>query len=297
MPETKKVTLATDGLAFSALDAGETNESVVFCLHGFPDSPDTFRGQIGPLVAAGHRVIVPTLRGYEPSSQPSDGDHSLERLADDVIGWLDDLDVARAHLVGHDWGAAITYAAAAKHPDRFHSATALAIPPLSRIPNAVRKVPKQLLLSWYMTFFQLRGLSDRALQARDWAMLRRLWKAWSPDHDLSPSEWFTLRQQFEQPGVVGASLAYYRQNATPPILLGLRSTPAMDRHLVQVPTLIIHGADDACMDRRLFDHTINADDYPAGVRRIEVEGAGHFVHLERPSLVNAAIIEHLALGR
>lgn len=263
------------------------------CLHGFPDSPATFRHQVEPLVEAGFRVIVPALRGYEPSSQPADGDYSLMALADDVVGWLDDLSIERAHLVGHDWGAAIVYVAAARFPERCVSATTMAIPPLPRIPDALRRVPRQLQRSWYMNFFQLRGVADRALVAGDWRLLRRLWSDWSPDYQLSAAEWGELRSQFEQPGVVGAALAYYRQNATPQTMLGLKKSPAMQLNEITVPTLVMHGADDGCMDRRLFEHTVIADDFPAGVDVQEISGAGHFLHLEVPEVINPLLLAHL----
>ncbi len=263
-------------------------------MHGFPDSPATFRHQVGPLVEAGYRVIIPTLRGYEPSSQPTDGDYSLIALADDVVGWLDHLGVDRAHLVGHDWGAVIAYVVAARNAERLLSLTTLAIPPLARIPASLRNVPRQLLRSWYMTFFQLRGLADSALKASDWALMRRLWRDWSPGYVLSDDEWVQLRTQFEAPGVVKATLAYYRQNATPPILLGLRSTPAMAVVPMDVPALLIHGAEDGCMDRRLYEHTVSQRDFPQGVRVLEIHDAGHFLQLERPGDVNAALLEHFA---
>ncbi|MEM7323823.1 MAG: alpha/beta hydrolase [Actinomycetota bacterium] len=287
------ITLEAGGRRFSASRTGPANGPVVLCLHGFPDSPDTFRHQVGPLADAGYQVIVPTLRGYEPSSQPADGDYSLITMAGDVTGWLDHLDAPAAHLVGHDWGAAIAYTAGTAHPERLRSITAIAIPPLTRIPDAVRRVPKQLILSWYMTFFQLRLVAERAVSANDWWLIRRLWRRWSPGYAMSATEWRDLRQRFEQPGVLGASLGYYRRNATPPILLGLRTTEAMSRHEIPVPTLIIHGDADGCMDRRLFDHTIEPADFPAGVQRVELPGAGHFVHLEQPDRVTRHLLEHL----
>ena len=295
--EQRKLTLAANGLQFSALEAGANNDPVVVCLHGFPDSPATFEPQIEPLVDAGYRVIAPTLRGYEPSSQPTNGDYSLDALADDVVGWLDDLDVTNAHLVGHDWGAVITYIAAARAPDRFRTATTLAVPSVTRIPEAVRRVPKQLLLSWYMTFFQLRGIAEAALTPSDWWLLRRLWHRWSPGYTIGDAHWAALREQFEQSGVPKAALAYYRQNASPPIMLGLKKTKAMRLNEVPVPTLIMNGAADGCMDRRMFHHAVQSTDFPAGVERIEVPGAGHFLHLERPDAVNTALLQHLSTGR
>jgi len=291
--DSSSTTLAASGLEFSARIAGPEAGLAVVLVHGFPDSPATFRHQIEPLVEAGYRVIVPTMRGYEPSSQPADGDYSLMALADDVVGWLDDLGIAQAHLVGHDWGAAVAYVAAARFPGRLLSMTALAIPPLARIPDALRRVPRQLQRSWYMNFFQLRGVADRALAAGDWRLLRRLWRDWSPEYELSAAEWLELRTQFEQPGVVGATLAYYRQNATPPVLLGLKPSPVMDLTEINVPTLVMHGTDDGCMDRRLFEHAVLTADFSAGVDVQEVKGVGHFLHLEAPDVINPILLAHL----
>lgn len=285
--------LNVNGLHFSARVEGPTDGPAVICLHGFPDSAATFTHQIEPLVEAGFRVVVPTIRGYEPSSQPVDGDYSLMTLADDLVGWLDALGIERAHLIGHDWGAVIVYVAAARFPGRICSLTTLAIPPLSRIPDAVRRVPRQLQRSWYMNFFQLRGVADRALAAGDWRLLRRLWRDWSPGHQMSDDEWAFLRTQFEQPGVVAATLAYYRQNATPALLLGVRSSPAMEVAEIDVPALILHGSDDGCMDRRLFEHAVVDADFPAGVDVQEISGAGHFLHLEAPDVVNTLLLAHL----
>lgn len=286
-------TLRANGLEFSAVRAGPAGGEVVVCLHGFPDTPTTFRHQVAALASLGYDVVAPSLRGYEPGSQPSDGDYSLMAVASDVVGWLDDLGVERAHLVGHDWGAVVVYVVAAQHPERVRTATALGIPPLARIPFAVRRVPRQLVLSWYMTWFQIRGLADRSLGARDWWLMRRLWKTWSPGYEMKPDEWAKLRAVFERPGVVAGALAYYRQNATPPIMLGLRHPAAMAESTVGVPTLIVNGTDDGCMDRRLFEHSIRAGDFPAGVDHVEVAGAGHFLHLEAPERVNELIRGHL----
>ncbi len=288
--------LSVGDLEFTANVAGSSADPAVILVHGFPDTPSTFRHQIDPLAAAGYRVIAPVLRGYEPTSQPADDDYSLMTLAGDVVTWLDALEVDRAHVVGHDWGAAITHVASARWPERFLTATTIAVPPVGRIPAAVRRVPKQLLLSWYMTFFQL-PVAERAVVAKDWGLMKRLWSAWSPGYTMSEDEWLELRSTLAKPGVLTAALSYYRQNATPPILLGLRSTEAMDLIDVAVPTLMINGADDGCMDSKLIDHATKTSDFSAGHRRLEVPDAGHFVHLEAPEAVNVAIIEHLGNAR
>lgn len=286
----ERLTLRANGLAFSTRATGPGDGAVVVLLHGFPDHASTFDEQLRAIGRAGYRCVAPSMRGYEPSSQPADGDLSLMALAGDVVGWLDDLGVEQAHVVGHDWGAAVAYVVGAHHPERVRTLTALAIPPLTRIPGAMRHVPKQLVLSWYMTFFQLPRVAEAALRARRWALLLWLWHRWSPGYDEPDQHPRQLIESFEAPGVLKNALAYYRQNATPPLLLGLRRTQAMHPRPITVPTLIAHGDRDGCMDRRLFDHTIIDEDYPRGVRHEMVEDTGHFLHLEAPDRTNDLLL-------
>ncbi len=294
-----RITLPHGDLTFSAHVRGlaeNPNGPVVLCLHGFPDHARSFRCQLGALADAGYRAVAPTLRGYEPSSQPKDGDYSLAALASDVVAWIDALDEERVHLVGHDWGAAITYLAGATAPERFHSLTTMALPPVGRLAEGIRRVPGQLLRSWYMSFFQLRGVSDRLLERDDWALVRWLWRQWSPGFALPAEEWAHLRETFAAPGVRRAMLAYYRQNATPPVLLGWRKTPATTRTVVPVRTLAVTGADDGCMDTRLHDHLFRDEDFPKGIRVERFHGAGHFLHQEKADEMNELLLEWLGQG-
>ncbi|CAN0605833.1 unnamed protein product, partial [Ectocarpus sp. 12 AP-2014] len=150
------------------------------------------------------------LRGYEPQSIPEDGDFSEETLGRDVLNVLDALGVQRAHLVGHDWGAAIAYRAANLSPDRFLSLTTMAVPHSGRFLNDAFTYPKQALMSWYMLFFQLRGIADYWVARNDFAFLRWLWRRWSPGWAIPEDEFQALRETMSKPGVLRAALAYYR---------------------------------------------------------------------------------------
>ncbi|MDH4042227.1 MAG: alpha/beta hydrolase, partial [Gammaproteobacteria bacterium] len=113
-------------LRFTALAQGKG--PLVLCLHGFPDNARSYRFQLPALAAAGFRCVSLSLRGYEPGSIPADGSYTLEAIAGDVLAVADQLDAGPVHLVGHDWGAAVGYTAAALAPDRFSSLTAMAVP-------------------------------------------------------------------------------------------------------------------------------------------------------------------------
>jgi pimeloyl-ACP methyl ester carboxylesterase len=100
----------------------------VVLLHGWPDTGDLWRHQVPALTAAGYRVIAPDLRGFGGSGKPASlAAYSAPSLVGDVTGLLDTLGVERAHLVGHDWGAAVAWWTAALVPDRVVSVTALSV--------------------------------------------------------------------------------------------------------------------------------------------------------------------------
>lgn len=292
MSEFEKLTLHANELAFSALAQGDG--PVVFCLHGFPDTSRSFRHQLPALAAAGYRAIAPSLRGYEPSSQPTDGDYTMVRMAEDLVAWIDAMGTEPVHLVGHDWGGVIAYTAAALAPDRFHAVATLAVPHPDRMQReGLRKLPSQLLNSWYMFFFQLRGLADAAVEARDWALIEKLWRDWSPGFLAPPEEMAHLKRCLAEPGVKRAALGYYRAmvgRATE----GSKKTLELFRQPIAVPTLALTGAKDGCIDTRLYDYAMKDEDFPGGLEVVRLEGVGHFLHQESPAEVNALLIGWLA---
>lgn len=284
-------TLHHGALSFSAWEQGEG--PLVLCLHGFPDHARSFRSQLTVLGKAGFRALAPTMRGYEPSSQPLDGDYQLLRLASDVIAWIDGLGVERCHVIGHDWGAVVAHLVAAMAPERLLSLTTIAVPHPGRIlSELLRNRPSQLARSWYMLFFQLRGVAEYAIERDDWVFLDRLWQAWSPAYVLPDDERRALKQTFAQPGVKRAALLYYRSLARP-FSQSAHETRRLFKRPIQVRTLALTGAQDGCMDTRLYDDLMHPADFPAGLRVVRVGQSGHFLHQEQPEQVNRLLLDWL----
>jgi pimeloyl-ACP methyl ester carboxylesterase len=287
------IELASGGLRASARALGEG--PAVLCLHGFPDHDASFRQQLGPLAEAGHRAVAPLLRGYEPSSQPSRrvADYHPLQVASDVVAWARQLgDGSPIHLVGHDWGAIVSYLACALEPGLFRSLSTLAVPPFHAMEAGIRRHPGQLRNSWYIFFFQLRGLADRVVAARDLAFIERLWRDWSPGWSWDPSDMAALKRRFREPGVLWSALAYYRATLHP--LLGdSREMRRLSAEPIPVPTLAITGARDGCMDTRMYDY-VDSKLFPHGYRMERIEGAGHFAHQEKPQAVNELLLDWIA---
>ncbi len=259
-------------------------------LHGFPDHARSWRHQMPALAASGYRAVAVTMPGYEPSSQIEGGEYSQEALADDIVAMINALNVEHVHLVGHDWGAAVAYRVAATVPDRVRSLVTLSVPHPGRFLTGIASTPRQLGLSWYMLFFQLRGIAEAVSARNDYAFIRWLWRRWSPGWAIPENELDQVIVTLRQPGVLKSSLRYYRS------ALGLRSlAQPMAEKLFTVPvrTLAIIGDNDGCIDRRTFQKFLRHEDFPAGLRVEVIADAGHFVHQEQPAQVNDLLIQIL----
>ena len=203
---------------------------------------------------------------------------------------IDSLAPGQVHLVGHDWGAAVAYVAAAAAPERFKSLTVMAVPHAGRFAREGLRIPKQLRLSWYMGFFNIPWLSDWVVQRQDYAFIRKLWKNWSPGWQPEPGVLDDVIRTLSQPGVRSAALGYYRAALSIHALL----VSAEEAHYaVPVPTLALTGERDGCIDSRVFELLMKPQDFPRGLTVERVSNAGHFLHQEQPQRVNELILEWL----
>lgn len=284
----KQVELVNGDLRFPALMAG--NGEPVILLHGFPDTYENWAVQINALADAGYTAIAPALRGYAPSCQPGNGDYSLYAAVDDLMVFAAQLG-GRVHLVGHDWGAAVGYLACAQSPETFCSFSALSIPPIRRIPQALLKVPEQVLLSGYMQFFQLPLAPEAWLKRGDLDGVEALWRRWSPDWE--PELYLdNAKYTLAEPGVISAALAWYRS------LFKVwkkehRKARAWLGQDIATPTQVLIGENDGCMSPKLLEHTLLESDFSGGVELQTLADAGHFLHLEQPEEVNRHLIRLL----
>jgi pimeloyl-ACP methyl ester carboxylesterase len=201
----------------------------VVLLHGWPDSHRLWRHQVPALTTAGFRVVAPDLRGFGASDRPTAVDaYGLALAVGDLVGMLDHLGLERAHIIGHDWGAAIGWLTAALLPDRVDHLVALS----AGHPRSFRDAGlPQREKSWYMLLFQFDDVAEKWLSADDWANFRQ----WSRHPDPE-----TAIADLSRPGALTASLNWYRANVPPAALIA----PLPELPPVAAPTMGVWSSTD-----------------------------------------------------
>ena len=275
---TKTVDLGAE--RFPVVDVG--SGPAVVLLHGFPDSRFLWRHQIPALVAAGYRVVAPDLRGFGEAPRPPEiRAYRRPFLVADVLGLLDRLGLDRVHLVGHDWGASLSWRIAGSYPDRIDRLVVLSV---GAPKSPGWEIIAQREKSWYFDFFCKRGLAERVLAADDWKLFRE-WSRGQGDQER-------YLRDLARPGALTAGLNWYRAAFLPPEAgePPLPDLPAWDR--VRSPTLGVWSEDDPFL---LEPQLAQSGPWVAGPWRYErIPGAGHWLMLDRPDALNRLLLEFVA---
>lgn len=264
---------------------------LALCLHGYPDTAWTWRHLLPRLDRAGFRAVAPFSRGYAPTGLAADGRYQAGVLGVDANALHEALGgTGDAVLIGHDWGAMGAYAAANLEPERWSRIVTASVPPGAVTAQGFLNYD-QLRMSWYM-FFQLTPLAGAVVAAEDFGFIERLWNDWSPGYDAS-KDVALFAESMPSPEHVEAALGYYRQTLQPelqdPVLAAAQAAVF---ELPTQPLLYLHGTDDGCMSPELAattDSVLTVE----GSRAVMVPGSGHFLHLERPDVVNDEIVAFL----
>ena len=262
------------GQRFVFADNGEGAPVVLF--HGFPDTPSGWAPTAEILSAAGYRAIVPFLRGYHPETIVLGRGYGSAEIGNDAIRLLDALGLDRAVLVGHDWGSAVVFAAAALAPERLRALVSVAIP-------HPRKIDRSPALLWRARHFVTLRLPTGPWLARrnDFAYLDTLMRRWAP-HWSGPEREATLaevKRCFADPAVLYAALGYYRD-----------ARPGGEPGTLSMPALIVGGTTDI-IEPSAFTRSA---ELLAGPHEIVIaDGAGHWPHREAPDLFHERLLAFL----
>ncbi len=248
-------------------------------LHGFPQTAHSWRRVVAPLARAGYRCVAPNLRGVSPGARPAERDaYATEPLVSDVLGIADALGAQRFHLVGHDWGGALAWQVAARHPERLLSLGVASTPH----PLAFRRAiddpsTDQAQRSAYMAIFRTEGAGEDMWLGGGVEGLRAIYAA----AGLSEEEAQPCVAAFSDRAVLTAFLNWYRAGdpADP------NGAP------VRVPTLYVWSTADLALGREAAEWT---RDYVLGDYRFEIlESIDHWIPEHASERLAALLLDHL----
>ena len=276
--------LRAGGLAFNLAEAGDGPP--VLLLHGFPDSWRLWRYQIPALAKAGHRVIAPDLRGFGETDRPAAvEDYKLRTLGNDVVGLLDALELDRAAVVGHDWGAALAWAVARFVPDRV---TRLVVVSVGHPAAAFAAGLAQRRLSWYMLWFLFPGVAERVLPQDDWAVFRR-W-AWNGARRGADPDLDRQLADLSRPGALAAGLNWYRANIDPATFV-INDPTRISVPPVACPTIGVWSGDDFALTEAQMT---GSGRFVSGPWRYErLDGVDHWVPVHAPERLTELLVDFL----
>lgn len=261
-----------------------TGEKLVVLLHGFPEFWYSWRHQLADL-SDEYTVVAPDLRGYNLSDKPEKiADYQIDNLVDDVMGLIRHFGREKAAIVGHDWGAAIAWATAVKHPEIVWKLCALQVPPVSIWQK--NQTFKQFLASWYMFFFQIPRLPEWIISRNDFEILAKSLKTSTAQPGVFTDEDIAeYKKAWKETDRLSSAINYYRANI-------LKRLFSRNRESVKVPTLFIYGKKDTAILPETVQGVGDAVDAPFD--EIRIPDAGHWVQQEAREIVTDSLREFLA---
>jgi pimeloyl-ACP methyl ester carboxylesterase len=278
------------GVTLNVGEAGPADGPAILLLHGFPESHRTWRGLM-PLLEDKYRLIMPDQRGFAGSDAPQDPkDYSTDKLVADLFALIDRLGLDDFTLLGHDWGGAVSWAAALRNDPRLKRLAIVNAPHPVIFQKSLIEHADQRAASQYITAFRMPGF-EKAVEAMGWDTFFD--KSFSGHVDLasiSPEEKAEYIAEWSQPGVFTAMLNWYRGAAVtvppPGVTVPLPDFLLRAFPTIKVPTLVVWGMrDKALLPLQLDGLDTLVDDLTLE----RVPDAGHFLPWEKPEAVAAPL--------
>jgi pimeloyl-ACP methyl ester carboxylesterase len=294
MPES----LRTPTLEIAYEDSGPRDGLPVILLHGFPDDPRAWDACVPGLVASGHRVLVPWLRGYGETGfvspeTPRSGQQAA--LGADLRDFMDALPIKQAVLAGYDWGGRAACIVAALWPERVRglvSAGGYNIQDIAASGRPAAAATEHRL--WYQWYFHTeRGRAGLEQNRRDIARL--LWQLWSPNYEFDDPTFEAAAKSFDNPDFVEIVIHSYRHRYG--LVPGDPALEEIERQLAQRPsievsTIALQGEADGIGATAAADR--HAQHFAGRYERRLIPRAGHFLPREAAGAIVEAVRDLLA---
>ena len=287
-------------LSIGYVDMGPSSGAPVILLHGWPYDIYTFAEVAPLLVQAGHRVIIPYLRGYGSTvfrSADTLRNAQQAAMALDVIALMDALNIRRAVLGGCDWGARAADGVAALWPERcagLVSVSGYLI--FARQANPAPAPPSAALAGWYQFYFATeQGRLGYERYRRDFN--KQIWHWASPQWRFDDATYERTAPAFDNPDHVAIVIHSYRWRMG--LAPGEARYDADEQKLaatppIAIPTITLEG--DANGGPHSAPEGYRARFTGPYAHRPVSGGVGHNLPQEAPAAFAQAVLDVAGLG-
>jgi len=245
----------------------------VVLLHGFGDTGDMWALMAAEL-AHDHRVVVPDLRGMGLSSHPAGG-YDKKTQAADIRSVLTQLGIDHAAIVGHDIGATVAYAYAARYPDKTDRLVVMDAP-VPGIPPWDEIVRSPAL--WHFSF----GGPDaeRLVAGRERIYLDRFWNEFAGDPSkIDEATRVHYTAFYARPGAMHSAFAQFLSIPKDAEDNKVSMTTKLTMPVLAIGAAKAFGANVAIIMRNAADN----------VTEVLIANSGHWLMDEQPTATIAAV--------
>ena len=274
--------IETNGIKLHVMESGPADGPMILFLHGFPEFWYAWRKQIGYFADRGYLVVAPDQRGYNLSDKPEGvAAYKIDELAKDIIGLIDAYGREQVFLVGHDWGASVSWWVALKYPERIKKLVILNVPHPKVMARHVFTDTEQMKKSWYIFYFQIPGAVEHLASSQNYEWVIQLITTSANPGAFTAQELEEYRKAFSQPGAFSAMVNWYRA------MIQTKQEP-LKSFDVTMPMILMWGEDDVAMLTQLADESMP---FCKQGRLIKMPGVSHWIQHEQAGKVNALIEE------
>jgi epoxide hydrolase 4 len=273
------------GIELHVMEMGHPGDPAIIFLHGFPEFWYGWHHQMDFFASKGYHVMVPDQRGYNLSTKPKGlASYQVTTLAEDIAQFIQITGHKKVCLVGHDWGGAVAWTMAYLHPELLHKVIVLNMPHPGVFMQTVRRDFRQMLMSWYIGFFQLPNIPEWFLSRYNYRMMQHNLERSSLPGTFSKTDIQHYRQAWQQPGALQSMINWYRaaMQYKNPFSTGVQE--------VSVPMLLIWGKQDKFLKYEMAQKSLR---YCQNGQLHIIQDATHWLHHEQSMEVNMLIYQFI----
>lgn len=290
MPEFQSQYADVNGIRMHYVSVGDGK--LVMFVHGFPEFWSEWETQ---LIEFGkdYQAVALDMRGYNLSSKPVDVEqYHIKNLIEDLRALAEHLGHDKFIMVAHDWGGAVAWSFAIRHPDWLEKLIIINAPHPAVFARELLNNPDQQKASQYMLLFRSTE-AEQILSENNYARLLNALFQFGSKWEMTEQIRLKYIEAWSQPGALTGGLNYYRVSPLHP-----PTSKADEEHIqgvmdlphemfeVKVPTLVIWGE----LDQALLTGNLDGlEDYVGDLTVKRIPDGTHWVIHEQPGLVNSLI--------